>query len=696
MNKVVAMLFIFQLALLGTNAHSTTKRIVNKLSTAEHKKVIKSPMTIQATTTNIPPGTSKIFTRKTSGGATTASYEFWDYFPAGITASVTEVGINSIYQVVMKFEISVAASVPYGQQYSGYVEFDLYDYSDELKKTMTYEFTIITAPNQPPTLSNGQVSPMTGVKHSSQTYRFSVIYKDPEGDSPLQGIHFTLNPGTATSHTVSMLEGSGDFQTGKEYYQDYGGGYFRYGLNHFVFAVGNYWFDPVTILPETGEFEGPIVHNVDFDAAPKSGDVPLTVQFTDQTYKIDDYDTWDWNWDFGDGTSSTQQNPVHTYTASGSYNVTLDAVSFGQRDEVTKTNFITVETPTTPAPTAAFSATPTSGGKPLTVQFTDQSTGSITGYSWDFGDGGSSTQQNPSHTYNSEGTFTVSLTVTGSGGSDTKTETDLITVAGDKPNANFSGTPTSGTKPLDVQFTDCSIGVINSYNWEFGDGSSSTDKNPLHTYNTTGAFTVRLTVTGPGGANRDTKREYITVTESALTAAFSATPVTGDKPLSVHFTDESSGAITGFSWDFGDGGTSTIQNPVHTYNSAGTFSVSLTVTGPGGSDTDTKNNYIIINNPTSNIELIDGNTPENYSLLPNYPNPFNPGTNIKFQIPENSKVRIAVFNVEGKLVKELINEQKQPGTYNIYWDAGSLPSGTYIIYMNAGVYQIYRKSLFVK
>jgi PKD repeat protein len=247
---------------------------------------------------------------------------------------------------------------------------------------------------------------------------------------------------------------------------------------------------------------------------------------------------------------------------------------------------------------ADFSGTPTSGDKPLDVSFTDESTGGpVTEWSWDFGDGGSSTEQNPSHTYTVAGTYTVALTVTGPGGSDAETKVDYITVNEPAPVAEFSADPTNGNKPLAVQFTDESTGVVSSWSWNFGDGGSSTDQNPSHTYTTQGVYTVALTVTGPGGSDSETKTDYITVTVDAPVAAFSGSPLSGPKSLEVDFTDESTGEISSYSWAFGDGGTSTTQNPTHTYTAAGTYTVALTVTGPGGSNTETKVDYITVTEP---------------------------------------------------------------------------------------------------
>jgi len=244
-------------------------------------------------------------------------------------------------------------------------------------------------------------------------------------------------------------------------------------------------------------------------------------------------------------------------------------------------------------PVADFTGSPTSGCAPLTVDFTDQSTGEIDSWSWDFGDGGTSTAQNPSHTYNSPGTYTVSLTVTGPGGSDTETKTNYITVSA-APTADFVGDPTSGTAPLTVNFTDKSTGNPTSWSWDFGDGGTSTAQNPSHTYNSPGTYTVKLTATNSCGSDTETKVDYITVSGSAPVADFVGDPTSGTAPLTVQFTDQSSGNPTSWSWDFGDGGTSTEQNPSHTYNDPGTYTVSLTVTNAYGSDTETKTDYITV------------------------------------------------------------------------------------------------------
>lgn len=252
---------------------------------------------------------------------------------------------------------------------------------------------------------------------------------------------------------------------------------------------------------------------------------------------------------------------------------------------------LTVTPPPSP-PVANFSGSPRTGDPPLPVNFTDQSTGLVSSWFWDFGDDGTSTLKNPSHTYQNVGSYDVALTVTGPGGSDTETKTDYITV-GSPPVADFSGEPTSGCAPLEVDFTDESTGDPTSWLWDFGDGQTSTDQNPTHIYDDPGSYTVSLTATNSVGSDTKTKTDYITV-GSEPGAAFSADPVEGCPPLEVSFTDESSGYPDSWQWDFGDGGSSSESDPNYTYEEPGTYTVSLTVSNACGEDTETKQDFITI------------------------------------------------------------------------------------------------------
>ncbi len=310
---------------------------------------------------------------------------------------------------------------------------------------------------------------------------------------------------------------------------------------------------------------------LDFSGSPTYGTVPLTVQFTDQTPNYDG----PWVWDFGDGSVSGvyEKNPIHTYNAVGSYNVTLTGVYDNDLITVTKPNYITVVR----APVADFTASPTSGNAPLLVRFTDTSDGNPNFWVWRFGDGTISNTQNPFHLYTAPGIYSVSLTVKNAAGSDTITKTDYITVRA-LPVAEFTANRTTGDAPMAVQFTDQSTGVPSSWAWVFGDGTTSTEQNPNHTYTNPGTYNVRLTVTNSAGTDTKTKNGYIRVNEGMQAAFTYTTSNPGNlAPLTVAFTDASKGAPSQWVWNFGDGFISMERNPIHTYTAPGNYTATLTV-----------------------------------------------------------------------------------------------------------------------
>ena len=331
-------------------------------------------------------------------------------------------------------------------------------------------------------------------------------------------------------------------------------------------------------------------------------------------------------------------------------------------------------------PAADFDFTPRQGNTPLTVEFFDKSTGDVDSWHWDFGDGDTICTQNPVHTYTTSGTFYVKLCVIGPAGSDTKT--DSIIVTENAPVADFKADTTRGVVPMTVRFTDLSTGVISGWQWDFGDGQFSSDQNPAHTYNKADSFTVSLKVTGPGGSDTKTKDDYIIVLETPPIADFKADTTRGVVPLTVHFTDLSTGVITGWQWNCGDGQISTEQNPVHIYTKADTCTVSLTVTGPGGSNTKTRTNYIITALP-SGIQDQWAGIPTEFQLRQNYPNPFNPQTKITFGLPKTAHVKITVYNLKGDLIETLFSGKKAAGFHHITWNAAAFSSGTYFIKMQA-------------
>jgi parallel beta-helix repeat protein len=359
---------------------------------------------------------------------------------------------------------------------------------------------------------------------------------------------------------------------------------------------------PYSLSPGIEDY-APLVHTSDnykivmpipvanFTGTPTTGTFPLTVTFTDFSTNTPE----SWNWSFGDGSSenATRQNPVHTYTTAGTFTVSVNVTNGGGSDTRTAVNYITVKVP---VPITDFTANATSGTMPLTVRFTDQSARIPTGWAWNFGDGTTSTLQNPVHTYLNIGTYTVSLNATNAGGSTIKTCTDYITVTPPVPVANFTADTTSGRAPLTVPFTDRSTNTPTTWAWNFGDGITSSLQNPVHTYTTPGIYTVRLVAGNNGGSNTSVRSDYISVIIPAPVTNFVGTPRSGTFPLTVRFLDTSSNSPTSWSWSFGDGSqeNATIQNPSHTYTTAGIYTVSLNATNAGGSNTKISISYISV------------------------------------------------------------------------------------------------------
>ena len=158
------------------------------------------------------------------------------------------------------------------------------------------------------------------------------------------------------------------------------------------------------------------------------------------------------------------------------------------------------------------------------------------------------------------------------------------------PVADFGADNTLGAAPFTVNFTDYSTGGPTAWSWTFGDGGASTVQNPSYTYTTFGNYTVALTATNSAGSNTCTKSGYITI--KPLLAGFTANTTWGTTPLNVNFSDQSTNSPTAWSWTFGDGGSSTAQNPSHTYTTIGAYNVTLQATNANGSDTCTKSGYV--------------------------------------------------------------------------------------------------------
>ena len=333
-----------------------------------------------------------------------------------------------------------------------------------------------------------------------------------------------------------------------------------------------------------------------FTASLTTACAPATIQFMDQTTIPPGAGTiTGYLWDFGDGITSTSQNPSHTYTNTGFYTVSLQVTSStGCQNFTSIGRYIRIVS----GITTDFAFTqPGTCRAPFTISFTDQSSGPGTlSYNWNFGNGSpNSALANPTSTYAATGNYTVQLDVQsdlGCRGSITKN----ISITGKTTNFNI---PPSICIGQTVTFPNNSSPAPVSSTWDFGDGTTSSQINPTKTFLTGGTFPVRL-VNNYGNCADSITQNVTVITQPAVN--FRSNDSTSCRvPFTVQFTDLSPSANT-WLWDFGDGGTSNLQNPSHTYTTPGSYNVSLTITLPGGcSNTLTKQQYIRIGGTTINI-----------------------------------------------------------------------------------------------
>ncbi len=388
-------------------------------------------------------------------------------------------------------------------------------------------------------------------------------------------------------------------------------------------------------------------------------------------------------WFFGDGYQSVLENPVHFYPAPGYYTVSLVTASDDCMSKAEETILIGAQGLDCQAD---FYASIDENSQ--TVKFVDQSLGENLAYLWNFGDGTTSTEQDPEYTYESGGYYNVCLTViNGSGISNTICK--FIQVSTEEYNscfADFIYTVDSTSKT--VEFTDLSAGNPNRWIWDFGDGISSNEQDPSHTYADAGYYRVKLvsgdTITGCASLTF----ALVNVSESAtgIVAGFGyqvdslSLKGTG-KP--VDFVGVSSGNSSNFAWDFGDGNTdSTSLTPTNVYTESGTYEVCFTVSDPITGMSNTYCDEVDVQLATDIEELFD----ESYSLLV-YPNPFNEEMRIRYNIDRPSDVTIEVYDELGRLVDVIVQEYKYEGNYEVVWRNKSINNGIYNLRMstNTGV-----------
>ncbi|RMB58043.1 PKD domain-containing protein [Dokdonia sinensis] len=333
----------------------------------------------------------------------------------------------------------------------------------------------------------------------------------------------------------------------------------------------------------------------DFTAAPTMGNaLPLVVFFIDESTFPD---TWSWN--FGDGTTSILQDPIHAYTTTGAFDVrlTVSDTIFGTTNTRVVSELVKISIPTANF-TGNGTAIPVAGCNPLNVNYEDTSVENgapIVSWDWDFGDGNTSSLQNPNHQYNTGGMYEVSLTVTDDfGNTSTEVKSNFVQVMG--PSANFSTTDTTaGCLPLTINFQDdsTSMSPITQWFWDFGDGNTSSQQNPMHMYSTSGIYDVSFQVTDVNGcSNTIIETAFIDTLDNESPVANCVTPFTlnldsnGQASITVADIDNSSTdncsidmmTIDMMNFDCSNLGTNTVTLTVtDTAGNVGTCSTTVTI-----------------------------------------------------------------------------------------------------------------------
>lgn len=320
-------------------------------------------------------------------------------------------------------------------------------------------------------------------------------------------------------------------------------------------------------------------------------------------------------WEFSDGQTSALETPLVSFPDTGLFSVTLTVTdNFGCTSTFTQTDYIEVI-----GPYAAFEADPLTGCPPLAVNFTDNSVTSAAStandWQWDFGDPASgvantATGQNVSHLFNDPGEYNVTLIVTDDQACrDSITQVAAVNVTFPQPDFAVSDSFTCPGNALN--FTTLSQGVELSYFWDFGDGNTSTLENPIQAYSDPGIYTIKLITTDVNGCvDSITKINFVEV--EAFSANFGGTPRSDFcPPLVTQFTDSSVGSVGEYIWDFGDGFTSSLQNPAHSYLQAGLYDVSLTIIHEDGCvATRLEEDYINLTGPQGQFSV----SPQNVCL----------------------------------------------------------------------------------
>ena len=338
---------------------------------------------------------------------------------------------------------------------------------------------------------------------------------------------------------------------------------------------------------------------VNFSAVPRDVCAFMKINFTD----LSTGNPNEWLWLFGDGSSSADKNPDHQYNDTGYFSVTLIAINNGCADTLLLPDYIHIK-----PPVAKFTYTNTCS-QPGHVVFTDKSIGADT-WNWDFGDGTSSTMQNPVHDYAVSGVYTVQLTVTNNTTGCAYTKMDVVNALKEIPDFTSSVTAVCKNAPVIFMAVNSIPGNISLYTWRFGDGItvSGTSNSISHNYTASGSYNVTMILNLKNGCT-DSIVKPLAIQVDGPTAVFRTQNPGACQNNAVTFIDSSyangTHAIQQWQWNWGDGVIQILNGPVfqHIYTTAGNYSVSLKVTDSNGcTDSIRHVNTVVISKPVASFK----------------------------------------------------------------------------------------------
>ena len=356
------------------------------------------------------------------------------------------------------------------------------------------------------------------------------------------------------------------------------------------------------------------------------------------------------SWDFGDGDISNAYEPQHTFFNWGANDTTFAVSlvlydSYGCSDTITRNVYVFAN------PVAGFEVTPQTQSWPAaTIDITNTTVGGSLAATWNMNDGNFLYDFNPgSYTYEQWGEYNIQLVVSNGSCSDTTFRT--IEILPPSPVANFTG-PAQGCAPLRVQFNNLSENAVVS-TWSFGDGNQSTANNPVYTYYQPGIYSVTLTVVGPDGSTDVMTQEQIIYVYANATASFAVTPNNVSVPGEPVYCLNLSANASSFVWDFGDGGTSTEESPLHYYQEQGDYDVSLIATNENGcADTLTLLGLVHAND-VGLIEFPNAFSPNVVESSGGYYNIHSLDNDVFFPLHKGvEEYQLQIFNKWGELIYE--------------------------------------------